>query len=518
MRIVIYFIAISLILITEKCLVLETIKLQEYSIEEITVLVKDSCVLVASQPTNFTLISILQNLTEIFSKEPNVKIGLLRENSFPANEKEQMLGKITAYYGKNRGLLMFYPKEILDRKCLLKPPKKKLKSEEYNGDKTTSAILEFLNSKCGKFRTLQGGLPPERRMRDFILQNVYSIGEKSLNKDKRNTGNGEAGPVNVGSICEKITMPTQEEFIHQYLFRSKPVIIKGAMDKWPAMHKWTNEYLTSTFGKNKVRVAFAPNAEYEGCEKASDFEDFQDFKFPDGVKEQLPFPDLVVVRPAFMNLKFAEFMSLLEKTHQTGQGENVSAYLEYSSIPSHLPELEKDVIEMPFVAGVLKRRHLNIWLSNGNTLGKLHFDPFDNFLCQISGRKQVLLYEPYDNTRLYEAHIQEAELGYNPNSMQFRRKKLMDSTSMVMSPINILKPDYKRFPKFKGVQAMNCTIDEGEVLFMPSFWWHEVQSYPNQEKPRNVAINYWYEPFLTKEYPCDSCKIDINPFYHHLLH
>jgi jumonji domain-containing protein 7 len=56
----------------------------------------------------------------------------------------------------------------------------------------------------------------------------------------------------------------------------------------------------------------------------------------------------------------------------------------------------------------------------------------------------VLLYEPHDNTRLYEAHIQEAVLGYEPISMKFRRKKVMDSTSMVMSPINILKPDYER--------------------------------------------------------------------------
>jgi len=63
----------------------------------------------------------------------------------------------------------------------------------------------------------------------------------------------------------------------------------------------------------------------------------------------------------------------------------------------------------------------------------------------VSGKKQVILYEPHDNTKLYEAHIQEAVLGYEPNSMKFRRKKLMDSTSMVMSPVNILKPDYQRY-------------------------------------------------------------------------
>lgn len=156
------------------------------------------------------------------------------------------------------------------------------------------------------------------------------------------------------------------------------------MQSWPAMAKWTNEFLISKFGKNTVRVAFAPNSEYEGCEKASDFEDFKTFKLPQEVKDKLPFPDLVVVRPAFLEMKFEKFMQLLNiTTKPSDKGDNVSVYLEYSSIPTHLPDLEKDIKEMPFIANVLHRKHLNIWLSNGNTLGKLHFDPFDNFLCQV---------------------------------------------------------------------------------------------------------------------------------------
>lgn len=152
------------------------------------------------------------------------------------------------------------------------------------------------------------------------------------------------------------------------------------------MKKWTTEFLTTKFGHKKVRVAFAPYGEYEGCEKAHHFEDFKDFKIPDVVKSQLPFPDLVVVRPAFVEIPFSTFMGILQSSNDS----NISAYLEYSSIPSLLPELEQDIKEMPFLFGELKRRHLNIWLSNGNTLGKLHFDPFDNFLCQVSQQKILL--------------------------------------------------------------------------------------------------------------------------------
>ncbi|CAG2240967.1 JMJD7 [Mytilus edulis] len=138
-------------------------------------------------------------------------------------------------------------------------------------------------------------------------------------------------------------------------------------------------------------------------------------------------------------------------------------------------------------------------------------------LLQISGQKQVLLFEPHDNTRLYESHIPEAMLAYNHSTKQFTRNQLAQSTSMVMSPVDIKKVDFKRFPKFASTYPLNCTLNEGDVLFMPSFWWHEVQSVPNRKEKRNLAVNYWYEPFLTKEFPCPTCKLDVNPKYRHLL-
>ena len=50
----------------------------------------------------------------------------------------------------------------------------------------------------------------------------------------------------------------------------------------------------------------------------------------------------------------------------------------------------------------------------------------------------------------------------------------------------------QRFPLFADAHPLNCTIGEGEVLFMPAFWWHEVQSRPNVKAGRNLAVNFWY--------------------------
>ena len=62
-------------------------------------------------------------------------------------------------------------------------------------------------------------------------------------------------------------------------------------------------------------------------------------------------------------------------------GRNLSAYLEYASIASHLPILLPDVPPLA-MASRLFQEHLNIWLGNGRTVGKLHFDPFDNLLVR----------------------------------------------------------------------------------------------------------------------------------------
>lgn len=64
-------------------------------------------------------------------------------------------------------------------------------------------------------------------------------------------------------------------------------------------------------------------------------------------------------------------------------------------------------------------------------------------LIQLRGRKQVIMFEPFDNSQLYEAHIRQAELSYNSTTHSFSRTHLQDSTSMVMSPVDLSKPDFE---------------------------------------------------------------------------
>ncbi|MFL9458793.1 cupin-like domain-containing protein [Tolypothrix bouteillei VB521301_2] len=58
-----------------------------------------------------------------------------------------------------------------------------------------------------------------------------------------------------------------------------------------------------------------------------------------------------------------------------------------------------------------------------------------------------------------------------------------------MSYLNIDKPDFDKFPKFKKAKYMECLLEPGEMLFIPAFWWHHVYSLDRV----NIAVNFWWQ-------------------------
>ncbi|XP_057291218.1 bifunctional peptidase and (3S)-lysyl hydroxylase JMJD7-like [Hydractinia symbiolongicarpus] len=463
-------------------------ELQDFSLRDVQETIKRSHLLLSLRPRDSD--AILKTLSWLFQNE-SIEFGIW--NPKPGD----VIKWKHAHEGEN---LAFFEKRLKDRRCLVKPNLLYTPTAVgIDGDDTSLAdVVKFLNDACFAFVTPSGRITRAGKVRHNILKNIFRVTHSLLSSSR----------------CERISPPTMKEFVTKYMYRSRPVIIENAINHWPALKDWSNEFLRRKYGNQKVHVKMTPNGEFEGCDEARKFENFDTFRVPKHVRDQLQFPDLVVVRPAVGNIKFSEFLDLVENKNNSL---NISAYLEYSSIREYFPELEKDVKPFTFVDGILKSSSLNIWLSNGNTLGKLHFDPFENFLCQMRGNKKLTLFDPHQNHNLYEAHIQEGLLGYEHNTNKFSFQKLLDSTSMVMSPVDILNPNFERFPNFTRAEPMECYLNEGDVLYMPSFWWHEVQSYPNPTEKRNLAVNFWYYPFLTKEFPCAGCKLDVNPLYRKIL-
>lgn len=398
---------------------------------EILQIVEQSCFVGISRRAQESVrdAEIYSGLRKAFVEEEMVVIGLIDIDHFvwpSGNSLKFDEGQSVPDKDDINSVIALFPKKIHDRVCLSRGSlhKKEPVAEIYDGIQTIDILIAFINQQCHSYRTKAGYLSIEGLHRQEILgslfhvQNVTNIDMEQLikvpgvsycdkdfcenerikyseegRKKSKEIWNSQSHFLHDSAMnfkdfelniqkCEQSAVPSKEDFFHRYLKASKPVIFKNAINSWEAMTKWTNEFLKSVHGKNSVHIKLTPLGEFEGVDLASNFENYKEFRIPLDVKEQLLFPDLVVVRPAMANMNLSTFIDTIQSV-ANGSRTGFSAYLEYSSIADIMPELEEDISELPFIQNLLQLKHLNIWLSDGNTLGKLHFDPFDNLLCQV---------------------------------------------------------------------------------------------------------------------------------------
>lgn len=364
--------------------------LQAISITQIEQHLQDGCAVMANQESNPSVIAKLKTLMNIYADDNKaILVGKFDQivpvwsNGDPITY--QVNQKI--HNQSNRTLLTIFPKRKKDRTCLItlhQPPV----GERYSGDEAIQTLVDLINKKCQLFRSLNGNLNRIGMKRKTLLDNLHVTSDSSnnpmndidqsvhqLNSD---IANNTRLSYHKCKIIQNSTATT--DFITSFLLKSQPVIIKDAINNWPAMTKWDNQYFKSKIGNKRIHIKLTEKGEFEGCEPVTNWKSKQNFMIPQAVRQQLQFDDLVVVRPATADLPFAEFLKFVTGENTTHE---FSAYLEYTSIKDYMPNLTEDVKEMPFIKNILDLKHLNIWLSDGNTLGKLHFDPYDNFLCQV---------------------------------------------------------------------------------------------------------------------------------------
>lgn len=127
---------------------------------------------------------------------------------------------------------------------------------------------------------------------------------------------------------------TQADFIRNFLSVSKPVVIKGAAQRLSYFTQWTKEFLKLKFGQKELHIKLAPRAngtvgEFEGVEHISRW-NLGKFAVPDIIRSHLENPELVMVRPASVDMRLEDFFQQIDNPDHLGH--NVSAYLEYTSI------------------------------------------------------------------------------------------------------------------------------------------------------------------------------------------
>jgi hypothetical protein len=150
--------------------------------------------------------------------------------------------------------------------------------------------------------------------------------------------------------------------------------------------------------------------------------------------------------------------------------------------PIKVPEMWADMQLPEFAHDLFELQMANVWL--GNTLATrtnrappksspLHFDGTDNLLYQLTGHKKLVLFSNQDSynlcpetmntTSAVDPRGRGPEGGPSPAVVTAASKPTGNFAS-----VNLNRVDLDRCPGFVHAKPALCTLNPGEVLYMPS--------------------------------------------------
>jgi hypothetical protein len=215
---------------------------------------------------------------------------------------------------------------------------------------------------------------------------------------------------------ERRTGLTREAFAEEYLKPLRPVVFTDLMADWPASKKWSVAYFKENYGDLMVPVVSSnfskPGKGYLAADR---------------------------------NIPFREYLELME----SGPSDlRIFAW----NIFWKVPELREDFRIPTIMDGFVDELPFLFFGCEGSKV-TLHYDVDMShvFLNQIHGRKRVVLFSPDQSRHLYHLPF------------------------TVSSHVNILQPDYDRYPALSYVKGAEVMLEPGETLFIPRGYWHNIE-------------------------------------------
>ena len=241
-----------------------------------------------------------------------------------------------------------------------------------------------------------------------------------------------------------------ESFPAALLDARRPAILRGAASDWPFVREASKSdeaavaYLERFYSGAPVSTVVAPASEhgrlfYEGETKTLNYREAPQ-----------PLPNVL--------------KGLLQ---QRDAAEPLGIAMQAISAAECLPGLEEDNPNPLVPEGTPAR----VWIGNRVTVAP-HFDVADNLAFVMAGRRRFILFPPEQTPNLYPGP--------------------MDATpaNVPISMVSLDEPELDRFPRYREAMdaAVVAELEPGDAVYVPSMWWHGVQSLG----PFNVLMNYWW--------------------------
>ena len=212
---------------------------------------------------------------------------------------------------------------------------------------------------------------------------------------------------------------TGDEFLDRFYAPGRPVIMRGVVADWPALARWTPDYLKRRVGAGEI--------EYQGGREGSpDFELFKD--------------------DHKRTMAFDHFIDLITGT-TSGNDAYITAYNSAKNRDALAP-LDADLGQ---IDAILTGKPGMMWIGPAGTFTPLHFDLTNNLLAQIVGTKHLVLLPPSETA------------------------KLANNRHVFSDVHDVTDPEcLERYPLAETARQFEVTLNPGDLLYIPVGWWHQV--------------------------------------------
>lgn len=255
--------------------------------------------------------------------------------------------------------------------------------------------------------------------------------------------------INIEKKVKVIEGCTPDNIPDAVLLSREPLILKGLASSWPIVQAGlvsdaaAEQYLLQYYKGQEV-AAFLGKPENQG--RIFYDETFTGFNY-DTVGTKLNF-------------------ALKQLALHAGSALPPTIYIGSTSVDTYLPGFRAE--------NDLSLGHFNplvsIWLSNKCRIAA-HWDSPLNIACSVVGHRRFTLFPFEQMENLYVGPLDKTPAG------------------QAISLVDFYNPDFEKFPKFKAAleQAQIADLEPGDGIFIPSMWWHHVESLSSL----NVLVNYW---------------------------
>ena len=218
------------------------------------------------------------------------------------------------------------------------------------------------------------------------------------------------------SPIDSVDEISREHFISNYLIPRKPLIIRKATKDWPALKKWTFDYLKETVGYQVVPLYDSSKADPSKPINASAAE-----------------------------MKFGDYIDLIQK-----EPTDLRIFL-FDPI-KHAPRLLDDYRAPENLMNGFLDKYPNMFFGGAGSVTFLHYDIdlAHIFHTHFSGRKRVILFDQKWSERLYRIPF----------------------ATYALEDYKIENPDFEKFPALNGIEGEEAYLEHGDTLFMPTGYWH----------------------------------------------